>query len=1079
MKFNRPNIKTIVRAGILLFILFLVIACTKLTNYNTTSASDPLLLDATGENWLDDFGQDGLTVDQSQTDETANIAGVNKVGQTFTVSASPIARIDFRFKNRVSIDQAVFKLWEWNTDYATTVAQSPLYTGIVDGTGEDLHTPPTDTSMMRHMVPRATVTPGNTYYFEIQRTIDFYITGSDTDTYASGNVYINGTSYASKDLAFVVYTGTATPTALTAPDITAGNDPPANVLPPASTASSITKADYLDTVQNYVDTNDASWQASTSANHTKYAMYYAFLSYTGNSQFYYDRALGSFQKMETYLNSVSYVGFNYMPTAVTAYYLLKDSPYLTVSDEDYMHSVLALAADKHESVREIGDHNRATGSGFFYDAMASLFPSDPKASSWQTYADEEWSAWHDNGDVSENATHYDGLRWYHLLSWMMIVPSRNVLNESAIQYQLERIRLEQTPLGPQPTYGQNVGFSGDYGGYTAIFEAGAATYDDGTYKWAAHRAFHYISRSIKNYAPYLVTYEDMPEIIVAYLYANDSVAEVAPTDTSTYTTRKDIIHSTDLSETTTIIVNPNATIPDKLILKSDYTKPNNINAVFELVGGCGGGHGKCGAPSLNQFSVDDSELIIAGGYYENDSEGASQFLFKNVRGGTITGDPATHMTISTFEDNSVYTFAEISYDDPLGTGNQLKRQVLLVKNEFLWIKDKTTFTQSMETSLGPMFLANQKPAEYGDNWFDIGWNEPQEDHYRWKNGDQSAVLYFTPQDTHKVDWHLNPTFEAADGTAWSSPWTLSQRYPNLSATNGSTAFFNSLLIPHESGTTAQSVVDNVQVVTDTYDHTELIVPTVEGPVKDIDINGTTVTISDVESPTPTPTDTPTDTPTATPTDTPTATPTDTPTATPTSSNTISDAGPPNCNSTPPSAPWLYAAIPQNDSSTLLYYTKPEGIDSFALRYGTSPGSYNFGSSYVGTNDSNTALVEYLSPGIQYYFQILAKNGCAVSVWSNEISANTEFSTTSTNSTDMIHNTVIRQDAIPPPNSQGKASPPESTATPQEPNNLEPPPSASFVGIAFIIVGALITFIMFFFFFTKKKNQDESQETERI
>ena len=206
------------------------------------------------------------------------------------------------------------------------------------------------------------------------------------------------------------------------------------------------------------------------------------------------------------------------------------------------------------------------------------------------------------------------------------------------------------------------------------------------------------------------------------------------------------------------------------------------------------------------------------------------------------------------------------------------------------------------------------------------------------------------------------------------------------------------------------------------------------------------------------TPTPTDTPTATPTDTPTATPTDTPTATPAPSQSgtaLSEAGPEACLDSSPNSPWLFGAIPQSNSSTLLYFTKPSGSNGFSIEYGTSSNSYNFGASNIAATDSNTFLVEYLSPGQTYYFRILAKNGCAASQWSNELTVSTLIPKNS------------GSEAIPNSRSEKQKDEPKQVQTVQEENKSPAEEKTAIevtqlktnrLSMVFILSGSILLFI---------------------
>lgn len=111
-----------------------------------------------------------------------------------------------------------------------------------------------------------------------------------------------------------------------------------------------------------------------------------------------------------------------------------------------------------------------------------------------------------------------------------------------------------------------------------------------------------------------------------------------------------------------------------------------------------------------------------------------------------------------------------------------------------------------------------------------------------------------------------------------------------------------------------------------------------------------------------------------------------------SSNGSSSPSAPSCGDPSPGAkaPWLYGAIAQNGNSVLLYFTEADDpVDHYALEFGTSAGSYQFGSDDIGGKGSRTYLVQSLQPNTTYYFRVRGGNGCATGDWSNELSTTTK------------------------------------------------------------------------------------------
>lgn len=108
------------------------------------------------------------------------------------------------------------------------------------------------------------------------------------------------------------------------------------------------------------------------------------------------------------------------------------------------------------------------------------------------------------------------------------------------------------------------------------------------------------------------------------------------------------------------------------------------------------------------------------------------------------------------------------------------------------------------------------------------------------------------------------------------------------------------------------------------------------------------------------------------------------TPTPTPSSTVlglSAAGAPVCNDTvPASAPFL-SVITAGSNSMDLDWTSVTPATHYMIRYGLSSGNYIYGAPNVG--NITGFLVEQLSGGTTYYFQVAGVNGCMPGPWSNE------------------------------------------------------------------------------------------------
>ncbi len=101
----------------------------------------------------------------------------------------------------------------------------------------------------------------------------------------------------------------------------------------------------------------------------------------------------------------------------------------------------------------------------------------------------------------------------------------------------------------------------------------------------------------------------------------------------------------------------------------------------------------------------------------------------------------------------------------------------------------------------------------------------------------------------------------------------------------------------------------------------------------------------------------------------------TPTPTPAPQPCNGCSGPPTapvCNFTQPPDPQL-VSVSRTGSSAQLTWTAVSPVTNYAIFYGTKPGVYTFG--VPNTGNVTSFVINDLVPGVQYYFQVRAVNGC--------------------------------------------------------------------------------------------------------
>ncbi|MBP9819805.1 carboxypeptidase regulatory-like domain-containing protein [Candidatus Woesebacteria bacterium] len=110
-----------------------------------------------------------------------------------------------------------------------------------------------------------------------------------------------------------------------------------------------------------------------------------------------------------------------------------------------------------------------------------------------------------------------------------------------------------------------------------------------------------------------------------------------------------------------------------------------------------------------------------------------------------------------------------------------------------------------------------------------------------------------------------------------------------------------------------------------------------------------------------------------------------------SSSSSTSSQPPGCSQASPGSkvPLLYSAIAEDSDKVRLYFAPGDApYDYFALSFGRSSGSNEFGSPNLGGANLRSYLVTNLQANTEYFFRIRNGHGCAPGEWSNKISVKT-------------------------------------------------------------------------------------------
>jgi hypothetical protein len=179
---------------------------------------------------------------------------------------------------------------------------------------------------------------------------------------------------------------------------------------------------------------------------------------------------------------------------------------------------------------------------------------------------------------------------------------------------------QASPLGIMPGYGDTVGLNSDPGQWIALMEKWATVYNDGRFKWVAHRMFEWSVARRKDMDQWgNITTATMDDLMKAYFAADDSIFEKRPEIGSLVTYRHAVNFDTSSGNYPTVLPNE---IPDKLILRGGWD-PNDFYALVELTPSIGHGHGDTG--SVNLLTSHGSILLADTPYLVKSPESHNDF----------------------------------------------------------------------------------------------------------------------------------------------------------------------------------------------------------------------------------------------------------------------------------------------------------------------------------------------------------------------------------------------------------------------------------------------------------------------
>ncbi|MHB9130668.1 MAG: Ig-like domain-containing protein [Armatimonadota bacterium] len=486
-------------------------------------------------------------LDQSQPIFASGSWGMmytNPVGQTFTPQASPLVRMDFMIDNRFDFRPFSVKLWQWNTNYATTVAQPPLFQDTVTMPGLGGAT-------VYSVFPNITLTPGVLHYVEFNvfpgsiGIGEWAIFGANdgVEHYPAGQLYVNGWLRQLADIYLKTYT---TPQGTPILPTFAASDPGLPWTAPPAPGAVPTATEYFDNISTYAATYRSYYLTTPSPYGAYMAIYDAFLYRATGNETYAQNAITMFEKTYDYIqaNPGSSMGSPYEAPHF-AYLWIKNSSYLTQTNRDHIGSMFVAVARNWWPSRAGGIQNQPFMCMMNLKLCMNEFSgalTTQEITDWSLYCDSIWNEFETYWDIDEDS---GGYCWFTLrLATQLAV----LYNEDATLWQqpgfkalVDRFYQQTLPIGPGPSQGATYGWNQVWATAVWIFERAAMEYNDPKYRWAAYRAYDYQRQYLKTpgFGTDAAAYNERFAICHAYLGMNGNLAVTEPVQAEDLAARQD------------------------------------------------------------------------------------------------------------------------------------------------------------------------------------------------------------------------------------------------------------------------------------------------------------------------------------------------------------------------------------------------------------------------------------------------------------------------------------------------------------------------------------------------------------
>ncbi len=447
---------------------------------------------------------------------------------------------------------------------------------------------------------------------------------------------------------------------------------------------------------------------------------------------------------------------------------LGQSPAYTDQHRQWARAICRGACPSFGSgTEEYGAFNRSFHRAITGEALLKMVPDVNEADKWREYKEQVWDYWWQFRDQDESTDHYTALWFQYLLEWIQMRGNEQEFwADPGIKKVWERYLYQVFPMGVFPHYSDSTGFNVSWGHWIWIFEAAATHWQDGRYKWAAHRLYDYGANRIEKLTSWSYTGEEAGwSMLNAYEVADDAVVEKPREFDILMTMRHKGVQRPEAESRATrqsFDLQPEMAT-DKLIFYSG-SDPDGLSLMVDAVGDAGHSHAR--RPHVIALADHQSVLLMSLGYMERNPEHHNIPLLADYEGFPYDNTPYyTKNNNNLLQEANVVDLGAAGYGREVVANYQgypatLLREIVFIKNAGVVVKDTVTMATDLRMRWSPLWRVRNVGPDYGTNWINtylgewvplrgLGVNAPVLTRFR--NSPRDLLIYFLPDPEGKLE----------------------------------------------------------------------------------------------------------------------------------------------------------------------------------------------------------------------------------------------------------------------------------------------------------------------------------------